>query len=73
MSKDSTPNPLAQQVIDRHASGFDASRPAEVSRQHQRGKLTARERIALLADEDGFFEFGGLAGPGPAQPEATPP
>ncbi|ANQ75869.1 MULTISPECIES: acyl-CoA carboxylase subunit beta [Rhodococcus] len=72
MSKDSTPNPLAQQVIDRHASGFDASRPAEVSRQHQRGKLTARERIALLADEDGFFEFGGLAGPGPAQPGSDP-
>ena len=30
----------------------------KVARQHERGKLTARERIRLLVDEGSFFEFG---------------
>jgi acetyl-CoA carboxylase carboxyltransferase component len=30
--------------------------------QHQRGKLTIRERIALLADQDSFHEIGQLTG-----------
>ncbi len=30
---------------------------ARIERQHQRGKLTARERIALLLDEGSFEEF----------------
>jgi methylmalonyl-CoA decarboxylase subunit alpha len=34
----------------------------QVARQHEHGKLTARERISLLADEGSFREFGGLAG-----------
>lgn len=29
-----------------------------IERQHSKGKLTARERIALLVDEDTFEEFG---------------
>ena len=33
-----------------------------VARYHQKGKLTARERIAALADPDSFQEIGGLAG-----------
>ncbi|MBS4023570.1 MAG: methylmalonyl-CoA carboxyltransferase [Dethiobacter sp.] len=33
----------------------------KVSRQHQQGKLTARERIALLFDEGTFTEYGVLA------------
>jgi propionyl-CoA carboxylase beta chain len=32
-----------------------------VERQHAKGKLTARERIALLLDEDSFVEFDELA------------
>jgi propionyl-CoA carboxylase beta chain len=28
-----------------------------IQRQHQRGKLTARERIRLLLDEDSFYEL----------------
>ena len=30
----------------------------KVERQHEQGKLTARERLALLFDEDTFVEFG---------------
>jgi len=33
-----------------------------VERQHSRGKLTVRERIAALADPDSFREIGELAG-----------
>ena len=32
-----------------------------VEKQHARGKKTARERIALLLDEDSFVEFDELA------------
>ena len=32
-----------------------------IDAQHARGKLTARERLALLLDEDSFQEFGALA------------
>jgi acetyl-CoA carboxylase carboxyltransferase component len=37
---------------------------AQIQRQHEHGKLTARERIGLLADEGGFREFGMLSGTG---------
>jgi methylmalonyl-CoA decarboxylase subunit alpha len=34
----------------------------QVARQHEHGKLTARERVELLGDKDSFREFGQLAG-----------
>lgn len=34
---------------------------AAIAKQHAQGKLTARERIELLADKESFFEFGVLA------------
>jgi methylmalonyl-CoA decarboxylase subunit alpha len=36
--------------------------PDGIARQHQRGKLTVRERIAALADAGSFREFMGLTG-----------
>ncbi len=38
-----------------------AGSPAAVRRQHERGKLTARERIDLLCDDDSFVELDMLA------------
>jgi acetyl-CoA carboxylase carboxyltransferase component len=35
--------------------------PKRVDEQHKRGKLTARERLALLIDEGSFQEIGALA------------
>ncbi len=35
-----------------------------IARQHSKGKLTVRERIAVLADPGSFEEIGGLAGAG---------
>ncbi|HEY6967435.1 MAG TPA: carboxyl transferase domain-containing protein, partial [Burkholderiales bacterium] len=36
--------------------------PEKVKRQHDGGKLTVRERVARLLDQDSFHEIGGLAG-----------
>ncbi|MGE4428010.1 MAG: carboxyl transferase domain-containing protein, partial [Solirubrobacteraceae bacterium] len=60
------------EVRARHEAVGDAARPDEVARQHRRGKRTARERIARIADPDRFFELGALAGPGPPQPGSPP-
>jgi acetyl-CoA carboxylase carboxyltransferase component len=35
--------------------------PERIAQQHARGKLTARERLALLLDEGSFQELGALA------------
>jgi acetyl-CoA carboxylase carboxyltransferase component len=35
--------------------------PERIEQQHKRGKLTARERLALLLDEGSFQEIGALA------------
>ncbi len=35
--------------------------PERIAQQHARGKLTARERLALLLDADSFQEIGALA------------
>jgi acetyl-CoA carboxylase carboxyltransferase component len=39
----------------------DAARPQAVAQQHAAGRLTARERVALLFDAGGFEELGALA------------
>lgn len=50
----------------------DEARPDAVRRQHDRGKLTARERIALLVDEGTFREIGALARPEEPGPRGEP-
>jgi propionyl-CoA carboxylase beta chain len=45
----------------RRFEAVHAGSAAAVEKQHARGKLTARERIALLVDEGSFTEFGELA------------
>ncbi|HEY6378593.1 MAG TPA: acyl-CoA carboxylase subunit beta [Candidatus Dormibacteraeota bacterium] len=50
----------------------------QITKQHSRHKLTARERVGLLFDTGSFHELGLLAhqhsleGGGPSQPERTP-
>jgi acetyl-CoA carboxylase carboxyltransferase component len=39
---------------------LDPARAESLARQRQRGKLTARERIARLVDEESFDEYGAL-------------
>src|SRR5215467_8165265 len=45
----------------RRYEAVHAGSAAAVEKQHARGKLTARERIALLLDEGSFTEFDELA------------
>jgi acetyl-CoA carboxylase carboxyltransferase component len=51
-------------VEARRCDGLDQARPRTVERQHALGKMTARERIALLLDEGRFEESGALVEPG---------
>src|SRR2546428_7833187 len=44
-----------------------------IARQHERGKLSVRERIDLLFDKDTFVEFGLLAHQQPIRGQATDP
>lgn len=60
-------DPVAMQRLhelrERKAALLDPARPEAVARQHARGALTARERIARLCDAGSFVEMGGLLKP----------
>lgn len=43
------------------ARALEGGGPERVAQQHARGKLTARERLALLLDDGSFQEMGALA------------
>ncbi|MCP4005828.1 MAG: carbamoyl-phosphate synthase large subunit [bacterium] len=49
-----------QEVIDRHAVGYDENKPEAVAKRHGRGNRTARENLAQLVDEGSFVEYGPL-------------
>ena len=49
---------VLREMRDRAVMGGGQKR---IDQQHARGKLTARERLALLLDEGSFQEFGALA------------
>lgn len=54
--------PLLQQLKQRNALSIDMGGAEKVARQHSRGRLTARERINTLCDDNSFNEYGALAG-----------
>ncbi len=47
-----------EEVIERHATGLDARRPASVARRRKTGQRTTRENIADLCDDESFTEYG---------------
>jgi propionyl-CoA carboxylase beta chain len=49
-----------REVLEARRVLEDASRPEAVKKQHERGKLTARERLDLLLDPDGRVEYGSM-------------
>ena len=49
----------------------DEGRPDAVAKQHALGKLTARERIALLLDAGSFRELGALVQPSRETPDTA--
>ena len=57
--KGAAAHPLTESIEDLHARAEEAylsGGEAAIARQHERGKLTARERIAKLLDPDSFVE-----------------
>ncbi|MCR9184399.1 MAG: carboxyl transferase [Halieaceae bacterium] len=54
--------PLLSALQERGASAAAMGGDERIARQHARGRLTARERIAALVDEGSFREYGLLAG-----------
>ena len=49
---------LVEDLEQRRANVRAGGGAEKVAKQHERGKLTARERLALLIDEDTFVELG---------------
>ncbi len=67
-----------EELRRRKAANLRMGGPERIARQHERGKLTVRERIDLLFDRGSFVEFGLLAHQQPmrgnqvVEPEKTP-
>ena len=63
---------LIDEVLEAREQAYDEARPEAVARVHDRGHLTARERISAMLDPGSFVEFGVLAQPmDPAQSGAA--
>ena len=52
--------PDLEEVLERHAAGLDAQRPAAVERRRKTRHRTARENIEDLCDQGSFIEYGPL-------------
>ena len=52
--------PDLAEVLQRHAVGLDAARPASVERRRKVGRRTTRENVADLVDQGTFVEYGPL-------------
>lgn len=62
---------LLKELAERTERAEAMGGPDKVLRQQQRGRLTARERIAALCDAGSFVEYGALAGGN--NPSGEPP
>ncbi len=49
---------LVDELISRREHNLKGGGEEKIAKQHERGKLTARERLALLIDEGSFVELG---------------
>ena len=53
--------PESEEIARRRQLALEMGGQEKITRQHAQGKLSARERIALLLDRDSFTELGMLA------------
>ena len=64
---------LLDELVSKRRKALDQGGPDKIQKQHEKGRLTARERIDRLLDEDSLFEFGMLAcSDRPGMEEKTP-
>ncbi|MEH6570206.1 MAG: carboxyl transferase domain-containing protein [Halioglobus sp.] len=54
--------PLLHQLEQRNTRSIEMGGAEKIAKQHGRGRLTARERIDALCDDNSFNEYGALAG-----------
>ena len=54
--------PELDEIGRRQALANQLGGPEKIRRQHEAGRLTVRERLAALLDDDSFHEIGALAG-----------
>ncbi|HEU4918289.1 MAG TPA: acyl-CoA carboxylase subunit beta [Candidatus Limnocylindrales bacterium] len=54
-------NDKLEELRAKRARALEGGGPERIAQQHARGKLTARERLALLLDDNSFQEMGALA------------
>ena len=66
-----TPNP-SQRLERLQARAELGGGESRISRQHDRGKLTARERLAALLDPGSFAEIGAFVGPSTINSDEAP-
>ncbi len=59
--------PLVEELLERRQKAKLGGGEKKISLQHERGKLTARERLDLLVDPGTFVEIGIQAGPHSSQ------
>ncbi len=64
-------NPELEELAERQRLAEKMGGEEKVSRQHGRGKLDARARIAGIVDEDSFREIGKIAGRGTYADDGT--
>ena len=65
---------LLEELSQRNATAQAMGGAERVTKQHARGRFTARERVELFCDENSFSEYGVLAGgnhPGGGAPMAS--
>ncbi|MGQ9553694.1 MAG: acyl-CoA carboxylase subunit beta [Anaerolineae bacterium] len=53
--------PWQERLLELRRQAEQGGGAERIAQQHQRGKLTARERLALLLDPDSFVELGAFA------------
>ena len=58
---DRSVNDKLEELRAKRARALEGGGPERIAQQHARGKLTARERLALLLDDNSFQEMGALA------------
>ncbi len=63
---------MTDEVAARKAKALELGGPERIKRQHDRGKLTVRERLDLLLDPGSFEEFGILGKQPGTKPEQSP-
>lgn len=71
VSREPSMRALVEQLHEGRNQALQMGRSSRVERQHQTGRLTARERLDLLLDPGSWYEIGLLALPEDRRPDGV--